>query len=63
MDAWVFKNQFQTVTNLPVFSSVSYRSFSFLFYRSLNKIGKESQKLAKEQSTLFANIAHDLKHH
>ncbi|MGM0212912.1 sensor histidine kinase [Enterococcus sp. AZ109] len=36
--------------------------FSFLFYRSLDrKITKKSQQLAKEQSTLFANIAHDLK--
>lgn len=36
--------------------------FSFLFYRSLDlKITKKSQQLAKDQSILFANIAHDLK--
>lgn len=64
MDTWVFKNQFQTVTPIVagVFQVLAIVLFSFLFYRSLNKkIGKESQKLAKEQSTLFANIAHDLK--
>lgn len=45
-----------------VFQILAVVGFSFLFYRSLNKkIGKESQRLAKEQSTLFANIAHDLK--
>lgn len=44
------------------FQILAVVGFSFLFYRSLNKkIGQESQKLAKEQSTLFANIAHDLK--
>ncbi|MBO1306141.1 HAMP domain-containing histidine kinase [Enterococcus sp. 669A] len=41
---------------------VSIGLFSFLFYRSLDqKITKKSQQLAKDQSTLFANIAHDLK--
>lgn len=36
--------------------------FSFLFYRSLDqKITKKSQELARQQSRLFANIAHDLK--
>lgn len=42
------------------FTSVAL--FSFLFYRSLDlKITKKSQQLAKDQSILFANIAHDLK--
>lgn len=42
------------------FSAVAI--FSFLFYRSLDqKITQKSQQLAKEQSILFANIAHDLK--
>ncbi|MGG5316098.1 sensor histidine kinase [Enterococcus sp. AZ072] len=42
------------------FSAVAI--FSYLFYRSLDqRIAQTSQQLAKEQSILFANIAHDLK--
>lgn len=57
-------NRYQISVQLVsgLFQIFAVIGFSFLFYRSLNKkIGKESQKLAKEQSTLFANIAHDLK--
>lgn len=36
--------------------------FSYLFYRSIDKkIMEKSQQIAKDQNTLFANIAHDLK--
>lgn len=64
LDAWFFGVEYHVIS--PIVTSglqiLVLVLFSFLFYRSLTKkIGKESQRLAKEQSTLFANIAHDLK--
>ncbi|WP_379945606.1 sensor histidine kinase [Enterococcus devriesei] len=64
LDAWAFGSDYQLVS--PIVATlaqvVALLLFSFLFYRSLTKkIGQESLRLAKKQSQLFANIAHDLK--
>lgn len=64
LDSWVFGAEYQVITPMitGMLQILMVLLFSFLFYRSLNKkIEKESQRLAKKQSTLFANIAHDLK--
>ncbi|MGG5368753.1 sensor histidine kinase [Enterococcus sp. AZ196] len=60
----VFESEYQALLMIigGVFQLIAIFGFSYLFYRSLNKkIAKQSQKIAKQQNTLFANIAHDLK--
>lgn len=64
LEELVFGKSYQIPLSIlsGTFQILAVIAFSFLFYRSLNKkIEEESQKLAKEQSTLFVNIAHDLK--
>lgn len=64
LDNWFFGTDYRLLTPILtlIFQILLILFFSFLFYRSLNKkIEMESQRLAKQQSTLFANIAHDLK--
>lgn len=64
LDSWIFGAEYHMISPFiaGVLQVLAVLLFSFLFYRSLNKkIGRESQKLAEKQSTLFANIAHDLK--
>lgn len=64
LETLVYEPEYQVLfrgTGL-ILQLVAVFCFSYAFYRSLDKkIEEQSQKIAKQQNTLFANIAHDLK--
>ncbi|MGM0167038.1 hypothetical protein IGI39_002018 [Enterococcus sp. AZ135] len=64
LETLVFEPEYQVIFMImsALFQLVAIFGFSYSFYRNLDKkIAQQSQKIAKQQNTLFANIAHDLK--
>lgn len=64
LETLVYEPEYQVLFRVIglILQLVAVFCFSYAFYRSLDKkIEEQSQKIAKQQNTLFANIAHDLK--
>lgn len=64
LETLVYEPEYQVLFGVIglILQLVAVFCFSYAFYRSLDKkIEEQSQKIAKQQNTLFANIAHDLK--
>ncbi len=64
LETLVYEPEYQVLFRVMgvILQLVAVFCFSYAFYRSLDKkIEEQSQKIAKQQNTLFANIAHDLK--
>jgi len=64
LETLVYEPEYQILFRVIglILQLVAVFCFSYAFYRSLDKkIEEQSQKIAKQQNTLFANIAHDLK--
>lgn len=64
LETLVYEPEYQVLFRVMgvILQLIAVFCFSYAFYRSLDKkIEEQSQKIAKQQNTLFANIAHDLK--
>lgn len=64
LETLVYEPEYQVLFRVMgvILQLVAVFCFSYAFYRSLDKkIEEQTQKISKQQNTLFANIAHDLK--